>query len=344
MTVKIRALEKSDRGRLENYLLRSPNSSLYHHVDWQQVIEKSFGHRFDYLIAEVDGAVQGALPVVHIDSLIFGNYMVSLPYFNYGGPCAESEQAREKLVEEAVSLGRRRKVRFIEFRSTEKWNNGFPAKTGKVAMVLALQRSPEKIWRGFPSKLRSQIRRPEQDGMEARIGRLDELDGFYSVFSINMRDLGTPVYPRKFFENILRVFPGNTWICTVYKGTEAVASGFLAGYKNRMEIPWASTVRKYNRMSPNMLLYWTSIRFACDSGYEIFDFGRSTPGEGTYRFKEQWGAKPVQLYWHYWLREGEAMPELNPKNRKFGVAIEIWKRLPVPVANILGPGIVKNLP
>jgi len=237
-----------------------------------------------------------------------------------------------------------RGARFIEFRLVERWGDGFPVKTGKVSMVLDLPSSPKDLWEGFPSKLRSQIRRPEREGMEARIGREEELEGFYRVFSVNMRDLGTPVYPKRFFENVLRHFPDNSWICSVYRHREVAASGLLVGYRNRMEIPWASSLRSFNRFSPNMLLYWNSLKFACESGYDSFDFGRSTPGEGTYRFKKQWGAKPVQLYWHYWLRDEEQMPELNPRNPKFRFAISVWKRLPVPIANLIGPRIVKNLP
>jgi serine/alanine adding enzyme len=342
--MEIRDYEQVDRDRIEAFLKRSVNSTIYHMTGWKSVIEETFRHTFDYVVA-VDGEeIRGVLPLVHIRSRLFGNYMVSLPYFNYGGPCAEDTDAEEGLLQEAVRRARMRDAKFIEFRSVERWSNGFPVKTGKVAMVLPLPDSAEDLWKGFPSKLRSQIRRPEREGLRARIGREEDLDGFYKVFSTNMRDLGTPVYPKRFFENVLRHFPGNSWICSVYKDREVAASGFLMGYRNRMEIPWASSLRSFNRFSPNMLLYWDCLRFSCDSGYDSFDFGRSTPEEGTYRFKEQWGAKPVQLFWHYWLRDKEPMPELNPRNPKYRIAISVWKKLPVSLANFIGPRIVKNLP
>jgi serine/alanine adding enzyme len=340
----IRGYEKADHKQLEDYLSGSANSSVYHCIPWKAVIEKSFRHRCDYLIAWEDGAIRGVLPLVHIKSLLFGNYMVSLPYFNYGGPCADTEGVRSALIHEAIRLARMRNAAHIEFRGTDRWDNGFPVKTGKASMVLPLPPSSEELWKSFPSKLRSQIKRPGREGMVVQIGKEEELDSFYKVFSVNMRDLGTPVYPMRFFENILSDFPENTWISTVYRDQEAVASGLLIGYKNRMEIPWASSLRKYDRSSPNMLLYWGSLRFACDSGYGIFDFGRSTPGEGTYRFKEQWGAKPIQMHWHYWLRDGEPLPEMNPRNPRYEIAIRVWKMLPVPIANIMGPPIVRNLP
>jgi FemAB-related protein (PEP-CTERM system-associated) len=181
--------------------------------------------------------------------------------------------------------------------------------------------------------------------MYASLGKEEYLDSFYDIFSTNMRDLGTPVYGKKFFRNILREFPTSTWICTVRtKEDKAVASGFLVGFKKRLEIPWASSLRSHNSSSPNMLLYWTSLKFACENGYDTFDFGRSTPGEGTYKFKEQWGAKPVQLFWHYWLRSGGPLPELNPHNPKYKMAIKIWQKLPLSVTNLIGPAIVRNLP
>lgn len=342
--MNIREYQPSDRDRVDAFLEKSGNSTIYHLPGWKPVVEETFRHPFHYMVAEAEGEVRGVLPLVHIRSRLFGNYMVSLPYFNYGGPCATDPVAEGELVRGAVRLARRTEARYIEFRSVEQWTNGFPVKTGKVAMLLALPPSPADLWKAFPSKLRSQIRRPGREGMVARIGREGELDRFYRVFSVNMRDLGTPVYPKRFFENMLAHFPRNTWICNVYKDGMVTASGFLVGYGNRLEIPWASSLRMFNRWSPNMLLYWESLRFGCENGYESFDFGRSTPGEGTYRFKEQWGAKPLQLFWHYWLREQEPMPELNPSNPRYRLAIDLWKRLPVPLANRIGPRIVRNLP
>jgi FemAB-related protein (PEP-CTERM system-associated) len=180
--------------------------------------------------------------------------------------------------------------------------------------------------------------------MTAHIGREEMLDGFYDVFATNMRDLGTPVYPKAFFRNTLRQFPDRTWISTVQKDGMIVAAGFLAGFKDRLEIPWASALRAYNRFSPNMLLYWASLEFACEQGYRVFDFGRSTPGESTYRFKEQWGATPHQLYWYYSLPPGTAMPQVNPDNPKYRLAIGAWQRLPVWLTRAIGPRIVKYLP
>lgn len=345
MHVRVRELGDSDRDRVDRYVASSGVSTLYHRTGWKDLIEDVFNHRVIYLLAEGgDGVIRGILPMAHIKSRLFGNYFVSMPYFNYGGVCADDETARNALLGEAAGIARRSNAEFLELRQTVRLGNGMPVKEKKVAMTLALPPAFEELWCTFPSKLRSQILRPQKEGLTFRIGGPEEVDPFYKVFSRNMRDLGTPVYPKKFFSAIFRYFPESTRVGTVYRGEEPLASGLLCGFKDRLEIPWASSLREFNRLSPNMLLYWGSLRFACESGYKLFDFGRSTPGEGTYRFKEQWGAKPEPLYWHYWLRVNTGLPELNPSNRKYAAAIALWKLLPLPVANAVGPRIVRNLP
>jgi serine/alanine adding enzyme len=344
--VTVRSYRDADREKWDQYVLRTKNSSCYHLAGWKKVIENSFSQKTHYLLSEdQDCKINGILPLVQLKSAIFGNFMISLPYFNYGGISADNEEVRAELLNEAIKIAEKGKAGHIEFRDIEKHQNGLPAKTAKVSMQLTFPGASERLFESLPSKLRSQIRKPEKEGMHARIGKIEELGSFYKVFSINMRDLGTPVYSRTFFQNILREFSEATWICSVYnKNEEPVASGFLVGLRETMEIPWASSLRAFNRLSPNMLLYWSVLKFACDQGYEHFDFGRSTPEEGTYKFKEQWGAKPVQLYWHYWLRDGSELPEINPKNPRYQFAIRAWQKLPVSLTKIVGPWIVKNLP
>jgi len=327
------------------YIERSGSSTLYHRMEWGPLLQETFGHQFFYLLcADDDGSIRGILPLVHMKSLFFGNSLVSMPFFNYGGVCAENDASRSLLIAEAVRIALEVGATHIEFRQDAFLGNGFPAKTRKVSMRLELPDTPDDLMRAFPSKLRSQIRKPLREGMVARIGRSEELDSFHDVFSANMRRLGTPSLPKHFFRNILDRFPKDTWICSVYRDNAPVASGFLIGFKDRIEIPWASSLPEYNKYSPNMLLYWSCLEFACRSGFRNFDFGRSTRDESTYKFKEQWGAKPVQLYWHYWLRDGGGIPDLTPGNPKYRLAIALWKHLPLPLTKALGPRIIKNIP
>lgn len=344
--MRVRYVEPQDRSAWERFVETRPNTTAYHQLGWKRVVEEAFGHPTHYLVAENDKKdITGILPLVHLNSMLFGNYMVSLPFVNYGGVCADDLKSAELLLEAAVEIGRQQGVKHIEFRDQCPSEQGLPEKTSKVAMVMGLPQRPEQLWDAFPPKLRSQIRRPQKEGLHARVGGKEELGSFYKVFSVNMRDLGTPVYPKQFFEAILETFPNSTWICTVYNDRRVpLASGFLIEFKGIVEIPWASSLREYNRLSPNMLLYWTALEHSCKRGAKSFDFGRSSPDSGTFKFKQQWGAHPKVLYWHYWLRDGGPMPELNPSNPKYRIAIDLWKRLPLAMTKLFGPAIVKNLP
>ncbi len=341
----IRLYKDEDRNRWEEFVAASGNATAYHQLGWKHVIETSFGHRTHYLLSEdTKGRIDGIFPMVQLKSLLFGNFFVSLPYFNYGGICTDRRKLSGPLLQEAIRVAHKEGAAHLEIRETAPLEGGLPCKSAKVSMRLDLPGSAEALWNLFPSKLKSQIRRPQKEGFSVRIGGEDELDSFYRVFSMNMKHLGTPVYPRGFFQEIIRSFPLSTSICVVRDKNEPVAACFLVGFKKTMEIPWASSLREYNRLAPNMLLYWSALSFAIERGYGVFDFGRSTPGEGTYQFKAQWGAMPVPLHWYYWLRGAGSLPEMNPKNKKYRFAIEIWKRLPLSITQLVGPRIVGNLP
>lgn len=343
--ISIRLIQENEKDEWDAYVKAHPEGTCYHLSGWKDLIERSFGHKTFYLIAEDrENEIKGILPLVHLKSFLFGSPMVSLPYFSYGGVCGESYEIQDLLLNEAIKIAEKENAEHIELRHTTNVFNSLPVKTAKVAMRLDLSGNPEELWNSFSSNLRRKIRKPTKEGFYWQCGREEELDNFYIVFSTNMRDLGTPVYSKEFFRNILRQFPKSTWICTVKtKENEPIASGFLVGFKDRLEIPWVSSLRSYNRYYANLFLYWNILRFACESGFKVFDFGRSTLGEGTYKFKEQWGAKPVQLYWHYWLRKGRPLPQLNPENPKYRVAIYIWKKLPVSLTKVIGPRIRKYI-
>lgn len=345
--LQVRELRSDERARWDEFVRGSDAATGYHLLGWKDVVEKSFGHRTHYLLCEdAGGRIVGVLPLVHLKSALFGSFMVSLPYFNYGGVCANDDEAARLLVAEAIRVARDKGVSHLELREMRTLSEDLrlAVKSAKVSMWLPLPATSELLWKALGSKLRNQINRPRKEGMTARVGGLEELDSFYEVFAHNMRDLGTPVYAKAFFQNILEAFPDSARVVTVYHGKAPAAAGFVVGYRDRLEIPWASARREFNKYSPNMLLYWTVLEFACERGYGTFDFGRSSPDAGTYRFKEQWGATPVPLHWHYWTKSGSAPPELNPNNPKYRTAIEVWRRLPLGITRLVGPSIVKNLP
>ena len=325
------------------YTERNPESCSSHDPRWGKVFHEVFGHRPVYLQAESADKIQGVLSLVIISSWLFGRFAVSMPYLNHGGICASSSLARDALLLKAVELVREFKGRWLELRHEAPLDWSLPVRQHKVAMRLELPKGPEVLFRSFPGKLRSQIRRAEKEGLAVRSGGLEEVEGFYRVFSRNMRDLGTPVYQKMFFEKVMEVFSERARILTVYDSSYPVASALVVGFKDRLEIPWASSIREYNRLGVNMLLYWSVLEYACKHSYKVFDFGRSTPGSGTYSFKEQWGAQPVPLYWYYWLARGEALPDLSPGNPRYGLSIRLWKRLPLSVAESIGPFIARHL-
>lgn len=328
-----------------DYVRESSAASLYHLTGWKHVVERTFGHQTYYLYAAQQERIVGILPLVFLKSVLFGKFFVSMPFFNYGGLVAESDGIGAQLLDYAVTLAKQSGAEYIELRHLMPHDAlCLPVKTSKVLMVLELPATVDELWNSFKSKLRSQIKRPEKEGFTVKFGQLDEVNSFYDVFVQNMHELGTPVYAKRLFENIVREFPDQAHICTVYDKEKPIASGFIIGFKDTLQIPWASSLRTYGSASPNMMLYWNILKFACEHGYKQFDFGRSTPDEGTYRFKEQWGAKPVPCYWHYWLSSGNALPELNPHNPKFRLKIRLWKKLPLSMTRLLGPHIVKYLP
>lgn len=329
----------------DRYVLNHAMASGYQLTGWRRVMQKAFGHRTLYLmVRDEHGQVRGVLPLVFVSSRLFGRFLVSMPSVNYGGVLTENVDAQRALLDAATSHAIDLGATHIELRHQQLLDLDWPSKQHKISMRLDLPREPETLWKRFPSKLRSQIRRALKEQLTVRLEGIELLDDFYRVFARNMRDLGTPVYGRRFFEAILNEFPKDARICAVYLGQQPVAAGFLYGFKNTLEIPWASSDRRYNRLSANMLLYNAALDYACREGFTTFDFGRSTPGSGTSRFKEQWGAHPVPLYWYHWSRDGRPRDDVSPQNSKYAPLIRAWKTLPVPVTRLIGPIIVRNIP
>ena len=331
-----------------NYVASNPAACIHHRTEWREILLHSYGHKSLYLCARNSRQnIVGILPLIHMQSRVFGNKLVSLPFFQRGGAIADHPLIEHKLIQAAAAYGSKLEVDHIEYRDDiprEHLPGPSAAQTHKVNMVLSLPESHDTLWQGFTAKLRAQIRRPQREHPQVFISGKENLNDFYAVYSRNMRDLGSPVQSKQFIDNILRHFPKNSWLIVIKLEQRPVAAGFLLGFGNTMEIPLASTIREVNSLSMNMFLYWEVLKFAIKQNYSQFDFGRSSKNAGTYRFKQQWGAQPKQLYWHYWLGQSKAPPSLNPSNPKYAAIIYLWKRLPVILTNLLGPAIVKNIP
>lgn len=327
----------------DSYVKQHPNSSLYHLYSWRTLIRQSFQHDSYYFAAIIDDRIIGILPVIRLNSFLFGDFAISMPFFNYGGVIADSPEIAQLLLEQAAKQCQEKGINHLEVRATRALNE-WPCRAEKVSMIRKLPATAEQLNSELGSKLRAQINRAKSENTHTATGGLDLLDDFYKVFSINMRDLGTPVYSKNFFRNILKQWGEIATVVVIYLNERPVATAFLLKNKNMTEIPWASTLRKTNPLSMNMLLYWEVLSLVITQEQNYFDFGRSSINSNTYRFKKQWGANPVQHYWHYWQGDGAALPELNPNNPKYELLISIWRKLPVALTRLIGPPIVKNLP
>ena len=331
-------------GSADAYVSAHPQGSSYHRPVWLDVIRASFRHQTKYLVAEADGQIAGVLPLVFFRSRLFGKFAVSVPFVNYGGILADTPEAEQALLAQGISETRKVGGTHLELRHVRQhFAETLAPKRHKVAMRLELQSTADAQWLVLDRKLRNQVRKGEKSGLVTTDGGLELLPAFYQVFARNMRDLGTPVYGVNFFTEVLRAFPNHSRVFVTSSEGRPVAASLVHWHGQRIEVPWASSLREFNPLCANVLLYWQMLRFAIDRGFRTFDFGRSTSGEGTYQFKKQWGAEASELVWEYWTADGR-MPEINTKNPKFELAIRTWQRLPLPVASALGPLVVRNIP
>lgn len=327
----------------DQYVKQHNNATIYHSWAIKQVIEQTFGHSSFYIsVINSKNNIQGVMPLVQLNSKLFGNSLISVPFFNYGGMLYSTTAARAKLLQAAKEQTKATQAEHVEFRDCRKFVD-LPSKEAKVTMLLNLPDNSDVLWKQIGTKLRAQIKKAERNQLTCKIGKQELLNDFYHVFARNMRDLGTPVYSRQFFSNML-IHNESASIAIIYHQNKPVSCGFILGWRNTMEIPWASTIKSANKLDANMKLYWEILKYTTNKGYKIFDFGRSSKDANTFKFKKQWGAQPYQLYWHYYLPNTGNLPEINPNNPKFKLMIWGWKKLPIWLANILGPAIVKNLP
>ncbi len=367
--------------RLSDYLRLKGNTALAYNPGWLNVFASAFGHR-PYIIEAVDdsGAPVGWLPLGFVQSLLFGRFLVSLPYLNVGGVQTDSPDAAAKLIDAGCELADLLKVKFMELRSEKEYSHPKLTftRTEKVHLRLNLPETQDQLWKSIGCKARNQIRKGEKAGLTVQWGCSDKIiDDFYEIFAVNMRDLGTPVYGKNLFTQIRNQWnsavdssvdladkaPFQVLFAVVYSSSgEPAAGAYLTFGVNpnadpdssktvpsqtpvllHTEVPSASCKRKFNADCANMFLYWQLLKKSIEYKQNIFDFGRSSIDSPTYRFKTQWGAKPCPAYWQYYLRN--ANPDcMRPDKGGYGTAVRLWQKLPVWIASLIGPSIVKGIP
>lgn len=325
----------------DDFVTHADGSSVFHLAGWREILADVLGAECLYCAVVDRDGWRGVLPLARVRSPIFGHYLVSLPFLDDGGPLGDPA-ARERLTQEAVSMARRTGADLLELRTRGSAGLDLPVSSRKITVQLPLPTDAQELFKQFPAKLRSQIRRPIKEGLAVRFGP-DQRDAFYEVFARTMHDLGTPVLPRAFFERIAATFPDQATFGVVYRGDQPLAAGCGFVWRNEFEMIKAGALRETRKLAANMLLYWSFMEHMIARGVRVFNFGRCTPGGGTHRFKQQWGSVDVPLPWTQWSPRGvRAMP--SPERRVYRAAAAVWRRLPLPMVNRLGPWLARQLP
>lgn len=339
----VRMATEEDREEWTQWLATSPGGSFYHDWGWLDLLESELRHEALPVLAEHRGRIVGVLPLVGIRSWLFGRNLCSMPFVNYGGPVGESAEVEEALARFAVGLANARGPGLLELRSLRSFD-GFHCETHKVSMEVSLPDDSEALWASFSSKHRTNIRRVYKDGVLVKSGGKELLNPFYKLMEKSWRALGTPLYSLSFFDGLLSRFPDRTRIFVAFQGTRPVATALNGEAGTTVEGMWAAADPAYRSVQPNYTLYWEMLEDACQRGFKTYHLGRSTAGSGAARFKEKWGATPRQLYWNSLRLHRGSTPELRPENPRFRLAIETWRRLPIPVLRLVGPPIARLIP
>jgi len=323
-------------------VVAASDATCCHWPEWHGVLEDVMGARCFWLEAhDTEGKLVGGLPLARVRSRIFGDYLVSMPFLSYGGPLGEPA-VQSTLVQQAVALAGKLAVDSMELRTRHPVRSGIPVAQRRITVILPLPATADALWEGFRSKLRSQVRRPQKEGMETRFGS-DQVQPFYEVFARNMRDLGTPALPLRWFERIARDFGASVRFGVVYAGNQPVAAGCGFQAYGEFEITWASSLKQWAQQAPNMLLYWSFMQEAIATGAMAFNFGRCVEGGGTHRFKRQWGGQDVPLPWLRWPAVAQPAPP-GADDARFALATATWKRLPLGITTRLGPWLARKIP
>jgi FemAB-related protein (PEP-CTERM system-associated) len=317
--------------------------SPFHLVAWKRAVESAFGHRAHYLMALRGGGIEGVLPLFEVRGLLGRRGLVSVPYGVYGGICAGSAAATAALVEAARDVARRRGAAYVELRHQPGQQLDLPTKALYVTFSRPISSSDEENLNAIPRKQRRMARQGLKHGLRAEFD-LCHLDRFWHIYAHSVHALGSPVFPRRLFRSIAREFGKDCELLTIWKGAAPVSGVLTLSFEDRVLPYYGGALREALPYAVNDFMYWELVCHAAGAGYRIFDFGRSREGTGSYHFKRHWGFEPVPLPYQYILLDGARMPDLSPSNPKMRLAVEAWKRMPLPLTKLIGPRLTKYLP
>lgn len=328
-------------------LVRShPGASLYHLPVFAELLRRAARLTVEQFVAWEGGRLVGVLPVALTKSPLFGTFATSLPLFNYGGVLTSQPDAGMRLARAAWRWARSRGARSLILRHGDGRDLDLPALRTKETVLLDVGGSREALWQRIGSKTRNLVRKAARADQRATLHGAEALPAFHRVYAENMRDLGTPSLGEAFFHDLFAGLGERARVHLVRLAStgEVVAASITLRSRDRVEVPWASGVRRLRHLSGVMLLYWSMLRYAHDVGASAFDFGRGTPGSGSFRFKLQWRGERQVLPWYYFAAPGCEPGGLSPDNPKYALAIRSWQRLPLGLTRILGALLARQLP
>jgi len=341
--IRITPWEPDSGGAWSRLINEIDHASVAQLPQWLTVIKGTYGHSPLYFLGEDEDRVGGVLPAFLVRSRLFGTAVTSMPFLDAGGPCSRSRTLARALVDHLIRLAADLGAGRVELRCTTEMDLPVPAMRDKVNLVLPLPERPDTLWRQLDAKVRNQIRKAESSGLSVEFGGVEMLDQFYDPWSVNMRELGSPVHGRQFFRAIFGAFGRGARLALVRHGAVPVGGLVALAFKDCLVVPWASSRREYFASCPNMLLYWATLRAACLEGFRRFEFGRSSRDSGTYRFKRQWGAREEPLFWYTIPIRQAAGQGLWSGDIRGAFLAAMWRRLPLSVTRWLGPSIRKGL-
>ncbi|HEX7325062.1 MAG TPA: FemAB family XrtA/PEP-CTERM system-associated protein [Rhodanobacteraceae bacterium] len=337
----VKRLTDADTARWDAFAARAPAATFFHAAAWRRVIEDELHHRTHYLYAERAGAITGILPLAEIRSRLFGHALISTPFCVYGGVVATDPDSDAKLVQAATQLAAELQVDYLELRDRELRHPDWPVKDLYVSFRKPLDADPDKNLKAIPRKQRAMVRKGISLGLEAHHD--GDLDAFYRVYAESVRNLGTPVLPRRWYARLAKTFGEACEITTVTHAGQPVAAVMSFYFRDEVHPYYGGSVSQGRDLAANDFMYWAVMQRATERGARVFDFGRSKEGTGSYAFKHHWGFDPRPLPYAYHLVRAREMPNVSPTNRKYALFIRAWKRLPLPVSCRLGPWLARDL-
>ena len=341
MGLRVTPLDLDGEARWEAFVAACPEATFFHRVGWKRVIERSFRHACHYLVAEAGGAICGILPLVHVKSRLFGNALISNAFCVYGGPVATDGTARDLLVRHAENLAASLGVDYLEFRSRVPSQPGWACESRLYARFRKpLDPDPDKNLMAFSKYRRKTIRKGIKLGLRSETDH--NMDRFYNLYATSVRNLGTPVFSKSYFQSIKAEFGGDCEILIVLKNDRPVSGITSFYFRDEVHTYYAGATSEARTTNANDFAYWEVMRRAAEFGCHTFDMGRSKRGTGAFEFKSHWGIEPEPLHYEYKLLKTDEIPAVNPLNPKYRAFIALWKRLPLPVANAIGPRIARS--